>query len=100
MTSRCARHSCLFIRAACVSAAFAAMAILPSYADTYQFIISGYPAANENRTAVSSGTVLVSAARTAHSFAQALEARYRTWCKSNGIGFRSDRPRGFVITYK
>ena len=79
------RHSCRFLRAALVAAilALGEAALSPLHADTYQFIVSGYPAANKSYAAASSGTPI--------------EARYRTWDESDGIALRSDKHWGFSI---
>jgi len=63
----------------------AAMLLVPLavLADTYQFFVSGYPAANVSYSAASSGT--------------SLDSRYRTWGVSNGIALRSDKPCGVII---
>ena len=68
-----------------------AAALLPLHADTYQFIVSGYPAANVSYSAASSGTPLETATRSGGSAATPLEARYRTWDESDGIALRSDK---------
>ena len=60
-----------------------AAALSPLHADTYQFIVSGYPAANVSYAAASSGTPI--------------EARYRTWDESDGIALRSDKYRATII---
>ena len=72
-------------------------ALLPLHADTYQFIVSGYPAANESYAAASAATSLETATRSGWSAASALEARYRTWDESDGIALRSDKYRGMMI---
>ena len=79
--------------------AFAAIAValLPLHADTYRFIISGYPAANESYAAESAATSLETATRSERSAAAALEARYRTWDESDGIALRSDKYVGMMI---
>ena len=79
------RHSCRFIRTVISLAAVALgeAALSPLHADTYQFIVSGYPAANESYAAASSGTPI--------------EARYRTWDESDGIALRSDKYRATII---
>ena len=74
-----------------------AAALLPLHADTYQFIVSGYPAANESYAATSAATSLETATRSGGSAASALEARYRTWDESDGIALRSDKYRGMMI---
>ena len=68
-----------------------AVALLSLHADTYRFIISGYPAANESYAAESAATSLETATRSERSAAAALEARYRTWDESDGIALRSDK---------
>jgi hypothetical protein len=82
--------------------AFAALlaATAVADADTYQFIVSGYPAANVNYSAASSGTSLETATRTDRSAASPLEARYRTWDESDGVALRSDKYHGLLIIIK
>ena len=74
-----------------------AAALSPLHADTYQFIVSGYPAANESYAAASSGTALATATRSGGSAASPIEARYRTWDESDGIALRSDKYRATII---
>ena len=69
-------------------------------ADTYQFIISGYPAANESYAVASAGTSLTTATRTVSTAAAALEARFRTRDGSVGISLRSDKVCGLLIRLK
>ena len=66
-------------------------------ADTYTFIVSGYPAANESYAAVSTGTALVTATRNERSAASSIEARFRTWLESVGIALRSDLFKGLML---
>ena len=75
-------------------------ALSPLHADTYQFIVSGYPATNESYPAASAGTALVTATRAVPTAAQALEARFRTWGESDGIALRSDKFRGMILTVR
>ena len=75
-------------------------ALSPLHADTYQFIVSGYPVANVSYSAASSGTSLETATRTDRSAASPLEARYRTWDESDGVALRSDKYRGLLIIVK
>ncbi len=77
-----------------------AAALLPLHADTYQFIVSGYPAANESYAATSAATSLETATRSGGSAASPLEARYRTWDESDGVALRSDKYRGLLIIVK
>ena len=81
-------------------AVVAATALIPSRADTYQFIVSGYPAANESYPAASVGTALATATRSGGSAASQIEARYRTWDESDGIALRSDKYRGITIIFR
>ena len=83
-----------------ILALLAAAALSPLHADTYQFIVSGYPAANESYAAASSGTALATATRAVSTAAQALEARYRTWDESDGIALRSDKYRATMIIFR
>lgn len=79
----------------------AAMVVpLMSSADGYQFIISGDPvavAAANSSASASSGTALVTSARTSQAAATSLEARYRTIDETAGIALRSDEARGMMI---
>lgn len=81
-------------------AAVIVMAVLLSRADTYQFIVSGYPAANESYAMASSGVSFLTATRRGRSAASPLEARYRTWDESDGIAFRSDKYRATMIIFR
>lgn len=83
-----------------ILALLAAAALSPLHADTYQFIVSGYPAANESYAAASLGTALATATRVVSTTAQALEARYRTWDESDGIALRSDKCRATMIFFR
>ena len=96
------RRSRRFIRAALVAAvlAFGEAALSPLHADTYQFIVSGYPAANESYAAASVGIAFATATRSGGSAASPLDARYRTWDESDGIPFRSDAPVGVWIIFR
>lgn len=69
-------------------------------ADTYQFIVSGYPAANESYAAASGGIAFVTATRSGGSAASPIEARYRTWDESDGIPFRSDKFQATMIIFR
>ena len=82
---------------AVVSAAALSAIPFAANADGYQFIVSGYPAANVSYSAASSGTSLVTATRKQPTAAQSLEARYRTWDESDGIALRSDKFRGMIL---
>lgn len=75
-------------------------ALSPLHADTYQFIVSGYPAANESYPAASAGTALATATRSGGSAASQIEARYRTWDESDGIALRSDKYSGITIIFR
>ena len=80
--------------------AAAMLAPLMSSADGYQFIISGDPvaaAAVSASVSASSGTALVTSARTSPTVAASLEARYRTIDKTAGIALRSDAAKGMMI---
>ena len=84
-----------------IAFAAVAVALLPLHADTYRFIISGYPAANESYAAESAATSLETATRSEGSAASALEARYRTWFASGGIGLDSSELKlGMRIIFK
>ena len=96
------RHSYRLLRSVIALAVceFGEMALLPLFADTYQFIVSGYPAANESYSAASAGTALATSTRSGGSVASPVEARYRTWDESDGIALRSDKFRATVIIIK
>ena len=89
------------IRAALAAAAVAATAAIPMAADAaYQFIISGDPVAAASAgscAAASAATSLATGTYSASTAAAPLEARYRTWGESDGIGLRSDKCRGLML---
>ena len=68
--------------------------------DTYQYIISGTPVANESYAANSPASSLASATRRDGSAASPMEARYRTWDESDGIPFRSDKFKAMMIIFR
>ncbi len=68
-----------------------------SFGDSYQYIISGYPATDESYPAESSATSLQTAAITAQSSETEMETRYRTWLESIGIAMRSDKFAGLFL---
>lgn len=68
--------------------------------DTYQYIISGTPVANESYAAASSPASLAAATRRDESAASPMEARYRTWDESDGIPFRSDKFKAMMIIFR
>ena len=88
------------VRRGTIFALLAMAALSPLHADTYQFIVSGYPAANESYAAASAATSLETATRSGWSAASALEARYRTWDESDGIALRSDKYRATMIIFR
>ena len=88
------RYSCRFI------VAFVAVAALsPLHADTYQFIVSCYPAANESYSAASAGTPLATTTQSGKSAASPIEARFRTWLESIGTALKSTKLSTFVISF-
>lgn len=69
--------------------------------ETYQYIISGSPAANESYSAASSATSIeVATKRNDESAACPMEARDRTWDESDGIPFRSDKFQAMMIIFR
>ena len=87
-------------KAAALMGAAALAASTPTRADGYQFIVSGYPAANPSQSAVSSGTSLAVGALASTSAAADLEARARTCDDSDGTALRSDKYTAMIITIK
>ena len=87
-------------KAAALMGATALAATTPVRADGYQFIVSGYPAANPSHSAVSSGTSLAVGALAATSASADLEARARTCDDSDGIALRSDKYTAMIIIIK
>ena len=87
-----------FAFVALVASAFAAFS--PLHADTYQFIVSGYPAANPSHSDVSSGTSLAVGLLGDVSASTDLEARARTCDDSDGIALRSDKYTAMIILFK
>ena len=84
-------------KAAALTGAIALAAATPTRADGYQFIVSGYPAANPSHSDVSSGTSLVVGMLASTSASAALEARAFTYDDSLGIALRSDEYRAMMI---
>ena len=87
-------------KAAALTGAIALAAATPTRADGYQFIVSGYPAANPSQSAVSSGTSLAVGALAATSASADLEARARTCDDSDGTALRSDKYTAMIIIIK
>ena len=87
-------------KAAALMGATALAATTPVRADGYQFIVSGYPAANPSQSAVSSGTSLAVGALASTSASADLEARARTCDDSDGIALRSDKYTAMIIIIK
>ncbi len=87
-------------KAAALMGATALAAATPVRADGYQFIVSGYPAANPSPSDVSSGTSLAVGALTSTSASADLEARARTTDDSDGIALRSDKYTAMIIIFK
>ena len=87
-------------KAAALMGAAALAAATPVRADGYQFIVSGYPAANPSHSDVSSGTSLAVGALASTSAAADLEARARTCDDSDGIALRSDKYTAMIIIIK
>ena len=87
-------------KAAALMGATALAAATPVRADGYQFIVSGYPAANPSQSAVSSGTSLAVGALAATSASADLEARARTCDDSAGTALRSDKYTAMIIIFK
>ena len=87
-------------KAAALMGAITLSAATPVRADGYQFIVSGYPAANPSHSDVSSGTSLAVGALAATSASADLEARARTCDDSDGIALRSDEYRAMMIIFR
>ena len=87
-------------KAAALMGATALAAATPVRADGYQFIVSGYPAANPSHSDVSSGTSLAVGALASTSAAADLEARARTCDDSAGTALRSDKYTAMIIIFK
>lgn len=68
---------------AAAALACAALAPLAVWAD-YQYIVSGWPVANESRSASSAAVGLATGTLATRTDAAPLEARYRTSCVSDG----------------
>ena len=87
-------------KAAALMGATALAAATPVRADGYQFIVSGYPAANPSQSDVSSGTSLAVGALGDVSAPADLEARARTCDDSDGTALRSDKYTAMIIIFK
>ena len=85
-------------KASALTGALALAAAQPSAAaDGYQFIVSGYPAANERQTDYSDGIALETATCRSTTDASELEARYRTRDVSSGIALDTTEYKATVI---
>ena len=84
-------------RTAALMGAIALAAAQPAAANGYQYIISGYPAANECRVARSTGIALETGSYRRKSLATDLEARYRTRMSSLGIALNTTEYSAMVI---
>ena len=87
-------------KAAALMGATALAAATPASADGYQFIVSGYPAANPSHSDVSPGTSLGVGVLGGVSVSAALEARARTCDDSAGTALRSDKYTAMIIIFK
>ena len=83
--------------AAALTTALAISAAQPAAADGYQYIVSGYPAANERQTDYSDGIALETATCRSTTDASELEARYRTRDVSSGIALNTTEYRAMVF---
>ena len=84
-----------------ILALLAAAAFAPLHADEpYQFIVSGYPAANESYAAPSAATSLETGTLSTPAVSQGLEARFRTWFASEGTGLLSTLFRGLKLIFR
>ena len=88
------------VKKALVGAAAISAAQLGAGSGEYQFIISGYPAADNCHSDVSSGTSLEFGVLSDVSASDALDARSRTDDLSNHSPLRSDKFRGMNITIR
>ena len=88
------------VKKALLGAAAISAAQLGAGGGEYQFIISGYPAADNCHSDVSSGTSLGFGALSDVSASDALDARSRTDDLSNHSPLRSDKFRGMNISIR
>ena len=88
------------VKKALLGAAAISAAQLGAGGGEYQFIISGYPAADNCHSDVSSGTSLEFGVLSDISASDALDARSRTDDLSNHSPLRSDKFRGMNITIR
>ena len=86
-----------FALAAAQPSATRAATPLSTSGDGYQYIISGYPAANPSRSTRSASTSLETGAYRIASASHVLEARYRTREISNSTALRSDEYTAMII---
>ena len=87
-------------KVATLMGALALSAATPVRADGYQFIVSGYPAADPSHSDVSSGTSLVVGMLASTSASTDLEARARTCDDSAGTALRSDEYRAMMSIFR
>jgi hypothetical protein len=88
------------VKKALLGAAAISAAQLGAGSGEYQFIISGYPAADNCHSDVSSGTSLEFGVLSGISASDALDARSRTDDLSNHSPLRSDKFRGMNISIR
>ena len=88
------------VKKALLGAAAISAAQLGAGGGEYQFIISGYPVADNCHSDVSSGTSLGFGVLSDISASDALDARSRTDDLSNHSPLRSDKFRGMNITIR
>ena len=73
----------------------------PAVAEGYQFLVSGYPAANASKSATSAGIALETGTLAAVVANEApLELRYRTSDESGGIALRTDAALAFTLVIR
>ncbi len=82
---------------AALAAAMAAAPLTAARGTDYQYIVSGYPAANERQTDYSDGIALETATCRSTTDASELEARYRTRDVSSDIALNTTEYRAMVI---
>ena len=89
-------------KAAALTGAIALAAAQPAATagDGYQFIVSGYPAANPSHSDVSDGASLAVGVLGDISAADALEARARASDDSAGTALRSDEFTAMMIIFR
>ena len=77
--------------------AMVAVPLMPMKGETYQYIVSGYPAASPSHSSRSDVIGITTSSLRAAGANDVLEARSRTRCASSPRTLKSTKPRGVIL---